>query len=48
MSTMRDDEPPALLSLACMLREDLKTNEKESYYSKIEISDVGTDLAKII
>ena len=40
--TLRDDEPPALLSLACMLREALKTNEKESYTTQtIEISDVG-------
>ena len=35
--TLRDDEPPALLSLACMLREALKLNEKDSYDSKIEI-----------
>ena len=26
--TLRDDEPPALLSLACMFGEALKTNEK--------------------
>ena len=26
--TLRDDEPPALLSMTCMLREALKTNEK--------------------
>ena len=39
--TLRDDEPPALLSLACMFGEALKTNEKERYDSKIEISDIG-------
>ena len=40
--TLRDDEPPALLSLACMFGEALKTNEKESYMTKkIEISDIG-------
>ena len=39
MRYLRDDEPPALLSLACMFGEDLKTNEKESYNTqKIEIS----------
>ena len=38
---LRDDEPPALLSLACMFEEALKPNEKESYDSKIEISDIG-------
>ena len=33
---------PALLSLACMFGEALKTNEKESYMTqKIEISDIG-------
>ena len=38
----RDDEPPALLSLACMFGEALKTNEKESYMTqKIEINDIG-------
>ena len=39
--TLRDDEPPALLSLACMFGEALKTNDKESYDSKIEVSDIG-------
>ena len=40
--TLRDDEPPALLSLACMFGEALKTDEKESYMTqKIEISDIG-------
>ena len=28
--TLRDDGPPALLSLTCMFGEALKTNEKES------------------
>ena len=35
--TLRDDEPPALLSFG----EALKTNGKESYDSIIEISDIG-------
>ena len=40
-SSPRDDEPPALLSLACMFGEALKTNEKESYMTKkFDISDV--------
>ena len=40
--TLRDDEPPALLSLACMFGEALKTNEKESYMNqKIKTSDIG-------
>ena len=40
--TLRDDEPPALLSLACMFGETVKTNEIESYMTqKIEISDIG-------
>ena len=30
----RDDEPPALLSLACMFGETLKTNEKESFMTQ--------------
>ena len=38
---MRYSEPPALLSLACMFGEALKTSEKESYDSKIEINDIG-------
>ena len=29
-----DDRPPALLSLACMFGEALKTNEKESYMTR--------------
>ena len=37
----RDDEPPALLSLACMFAETLKTNEKESYMTpKLEFLKV--------
>ena len=32
--TLIDDELPALLSLACMFGEALKTNEKECYDSK--------------
>ena len=32
--TLKDDEPPALLSLACMLREALKTSEKEIYMTQ--------------
>ena len=38
---MRADEPPALLSLACMFGEALKTKEQERYDSKIEISVIG-------
>ena len=34
LDTLRDDEPPALLSLACMFGEALKTNEKESYMTQ--------------
>ena len=35
-------EIPALLSLACMLREVIKTNENETYMTqKIKIRDVG-------
>ena len=35
--TLRDDEPPALLSLACMFGEALKTNEKESWLKKLRL-----------
>ena len=48
--SLRNDDPLALLSLACMLREALKTNGKESYMTKkIEISDVGIpDLKNVL